>query len=239
MKMRRLVSLLFVVSSLAVAASAQVRVQAGSSFPTPKLAETGTAFLLVPQVQKELHIAPALASKISAAYMQSMRSMMPASKNGATKDPVARQKAFREGYKEVLKNQAKIVEMLNPAQKARLRQISIQQLGARAMVHPEIKPILKLTPDEERKINAILRDGTQLMLKSVQTTPGKTPSSADWKAKMSQFQSKQAEWRVKMIDLSLKVLTPAQRSQWQSLCGKPFTFDYSGLNMFRAPKGGK
>lgn len=225
MIMRRLVSFLFVVSSCATIASAQIRVQSsGGSFQTPGLAQTGSAYLMVPAVQKELKISPAVAAKITKAYQDGMQMMMPP--KGATKEAGDRRQAFQQGYKALLNNQSKIVAMLNPAQKSRLRQITIQQLGARGMLHPEVKPGLKLTADQDRKINAIVRDGSQMMFKGFQGGTGKT-SPSEMQARMKDFQAQQKEWRTKMLNLSLKVLTPAQRSQWQTLCGKPFTFDFS------------
>jgi|GEM_PF-2567628 len=224
--MRRFLSVAIFVSAVLSGASAQPRVQAGGTRFNTNLVDIGSSYLLAPSVQKELKIPPATAKKIQDKFMSSFAHMTP-NRSGQGSATADRAKMIQD----LRKSQAEIIGMLSPAQKSRLKQIVLQQMGASGMLHPEVKASLKITPDEERKINAIVRDGMQAMFAGLKgNTPG---GNTNYQQQVKEMQAKQNEWRIKMTNMALKELTPAQRSQWQAMCGKPFTLDYSGMaNMF-------
>lgn len=183
------------------------------------LLQAGSSYLMIPAVQKEIGLSPAVAKKMSDRMTAATKAMMAA----PPKDPAQRQKVVMERMKQVQAVQKENLKMLTPAQQTRLRQITIQQLGLSAMMMPEVKTALKLTLDQERKIGVIMRDGMQRLFSGMQGAS--TKNQADFQKRMQEFQKKQEKAKVEMIGNALKLMNPTQRAKWASLQGKPFKLD--------------
>jgi len=169
-------------------------------------------------VQKEIGLSPAMSKKIGDKITAATKAIM----TNPPKDPSQRQKVYMERIKKMQAVQKETVKMLTPAQQARLKQITIQQLGVTAMLMPEVKTALKLTPDQERKIGVIMRDGMQHLFAGMQ---GGSNSQADFQKRMQEFQKKQEKSKVEMIGNALKLMNSTQRTKWASMQGKPFKLD--------------
>jgi len=196
----------------------------GRSAANMSLLETGSGFLIFPSVQKELGMDPKVAKKISLDYQQGIQKMVAGMSAGRDKDPKARQAESMKLMEDVRKIQVQALGKLNAKQQERLKQIAVQQMGAGGLLHPEVKKSLNLTADQERKIGAIVRDGSMQMMSGAQPPKqGATPQ--DLQQRMQELNKKRAEWQVKMNLLSIKELKPDQQAKWKALQGKPFKLD--------------
>ncbi|MCC7231231.1 MAG: hypothetical protein IT203_12635, partial [Fimbriimonadaceae bacterium] len=174
----------------------------GRSAANMSLLETGSGFLIFPSVQKELGMDPKVAKKISLDYQQGIQKMVAGMSAGRDKDPKARQAESMKLMEDVRKIQVQALGKLNAKQQERLKQIAVQQMCAGGLLHPEVKKSLNLTADQERKIGAIVRDGSMQMMSGAQPPKqGATPQ--DLQQRMQELNKKRAEWQVKMNLLSI------------------------------------
>jgi hypothetical protein len=179
---------------------------------------------MMPQVQKELSLSPAVTKKVTDRYMALMKEFQGVASTSSAKNQQANMQAI---VKKSQQAQKEILGMLTPAQKTRLRQITIQQMGAGALAHPEMKKELGLSDEQARRITAIVKDGTTQMIKSMTTVK---PSADRGQAlrQAGEFAKKQEEWKSKMLKESLKGLNATQLAKWKAAQGKPFKLDMMG-----------
>lgn len=204
----------------------------------PNLLEAGAGYLMIPAVQKELGLSPGTAKQISNKYMSSMQGMTRPSANRSNPPSQAQAQAdFQERIKKMRKIQQDCIALLSPSQKARLKEITIQQLGATAFLNAEVKKAVGVTPPQEKKIGEIVKNGTMRMFSSLSGKGNQPRSSSDMQKRMAEFSKKQAEWQKKMLADSLKTLKPDQQAKWKAIQGKPFKLDM--MRAFSAmPRGG-
>jgi len=229
---------LILVSATSICA-ANAQMVAGGRASSQSVLEAGSGYLMLPAVQKELGLSEAVSKKISAKYMDAMRGLMSQQpQRGKTQDPKAQRAAFEAQFKKMKQAQLDNLALLTPAQKSRLKQITIQQIGAAGLLNPEIKKELNLTATQEQRINAIVRDGTMQAFASMRGPggPGGQAKPEDMRKRMAEFAKKQEEWRGKMLVESMKSLKPDQQAKWKAMQGKPFKIDMmGGMPMMRPP----
>lgn len=117
---------------------------------------------------------------------------------------------FREGAHQ---NVGQVVSaLLTPPQQARLGQIMLQQEGLFALLRPDVVARLELTPDQQKRAMATLEE-TQKRTEALQRKfegSGKVDEMRKEGARVRQEQEAKLE----------KLLTEAQRKEWEGLLGK-------------------
>jgi hypothetical protein len=118
-----------------------------------------------------------------------------------------RQKKFEE---RTAANRTAVAAILDPAQVKRLRQISLQQQGARALADSEVADALQLSSEQKQKIKTVLDDSGD---KAREAFQGGREGARE----------KMEALRKSSLDSAAAVLTDEQKSKWKELVGEPFT----------------
>ena len=119
---------------------------------------------------------------------------------------------FKEIQKLVRKMDESVAEILKPEQVKRLREISLQEQGIRALADPDIENELKMTEEQKQKIKGIFKETMKQRMELVSTGGG---NSEEAKKKM-------ADLRKSMEEKMQNVLTAEQKAKWKELTGEPF-----------------
>jgi Spy/CpxP family protein refolding chaperone len=175
----------------------------------------GPAFLLTQEsVQKELKLSDDQVKKIKDVGEKSREAF------GKLRDldREERTKKMQEINKETTKALSTI---LSKDQAKRLKEISLQRLGARAFSNAEVAKELNITDEQKKQIQDINAATREEMTKIRQGE-----GSREEKAK------KVAEYTKTVQAKLMKVLTDEQQKKWKTMTGKPFTGE------IRSPFGG-
>ncbi len=166
-------------------------------------------------VQKDLKLDLGQRNKLDNLHDQQVREIAEAvrqnrrNRNGALAEPQEKARA---------ETQAKIDELLTPEQKARLKQISLQLMGNRALFMSDVQAKVEITEPQKAQLTAI---------------------EAQQSAKINQLQTQVARRQVRSDDLPAMldtinketddsiaaVLSDAQKKSLQSLFGEKFKAD--------------
>jgi Spy/CpxP family protein refolding chaperone len=196
--MKRLVPLALALAVVALAAAA---VQAQG----PRPGGGGTLFLLTQKsVQEELKMSEEQVKKVSeleAKQREAFRDFRDLSRE-------ERQKKFQEMAKA---NEKAIGEILKPEQLKRVKQISLQRQGLRALGDPEVAEALKLTAEQKDKVKAVM-DETG---KEMRALFGAGLDRDEARKKMEEIR-KASEEKL------MTILTDEQKTKLKELQGEPF-----------------
>jgi len=182
-----------------------------------------------PGVQQELKISKPVADKIQAKITEgsmkllpAMGEMMKAAMSGKTPSPEETEKAMPAITKVFAQLQADCIANLNPAQRERLHELTLQAFGPKSLLDAKIGKSVGLTGAQAQRLQSELQTvsvsqmgGAKKMLQS----SGSNAAGARATAQSTMSKSRQAANAI--LD---KVLTPKQRAKWRALQGKPFTF---------------
>jgi len=119
----------------------------------------------------------------------------------------------------------KVDELLEPAQRKRLQQISIQQNGPRALDDPEVVAELGLSDEQKTKLAAADEENTKAFEKAVQES-----GQDDWRQRAGKL-TDDADKRL------LGVLDEKQQAAFEQMEGEEFDVDLSPL--FRNRRGNR
>jgi hypothetical protein len=126
-----------------------------------------------------------------------------------------REKKLSEHRKNALEKLAKnLKEVLQPDQRNRLRQVTLQQEGSFALGQEDVRKELKITPEQMKKFVAITHDlqsSVEPLVKQAQS--GGNPQEIH--PKIEQLRKDHA----RKLEA---VLTDVQKKQWQEMLGPPF-----------------
>jgi Spy/CpxP family protein refolding chaperone len=199
MTMKRLVPLAL---ALAVVAFAATAAQAQGGRPG---FGGGTLFLLTQKsVQEELKMSEDQVKKVTeleAKQREAFQGLRDLSRE-------ERQKKFQEMAKE---NEKAIGEILKEDQLKRVKQISLQQQGLRALGNPEVAGALKLSDEQKDKVKAIQDEAG----KEMRALFGAGLDRDEARKKMEEIRKATEE---KLTG----VLTDEQKTKWKELQGEPF-----------------
>lgn len=120
--------------------------------------------------------------------------------------------------KEATAANAKLAEILLPHQLKRLREISVQLRGTRALTDAEVATQLKLSDAQKQKLEDVMRQNSEAVWKLF-----REGNRDEAMAKMEALR-KEGEQKV------LAVLTPDQKAQFEKLKGEPFKMPEGGFS---------
>jgi Spy/CpxP family protein refolding chaperone len=215
--MKRLISLAIL---LAVAAAAMPQSRPGRTLYSGMMLKN-------PSIQNELKLTPAQRKQVKD-YMPGMYRMAPGKAPSAPKNAAEMQKQFRESMAKYEADERKILATLTPAQKARLKQISLQMHGISAVGIPEVAKEVGLTADQVAKVRAIEQTEMTAMRKLYPTpkaiTSRMSPEDArkrseEMMERMRKMQPQITAIRKNTEAQTMAILTPAQKQKWQKLLG--------------------
>jgi len=207
----------------------------------------GLGFLLqMPEVQTELKIDATQKELLEQLNMENRDKMRQLFQQGGfgrpgqggqggAPDPAARE-AMQKKMAAMQAEQSKAIgEVLDAKQMARLKQLSVQREGTRALGRAEVQDQLKLTPDQRQKVAAAFaseQQAMQAMFQSFRPQEGQPPSEEQ----RAEFGKKMQAARAAADAGALAVLTDTQKTQFKALQGAPFKFPEGG---FGGPGGGR
>jgi hypothetical protein len=174
--------------------------------------------LMIPEVQKEL--------KLEQAQIELLQGLQqrPQGQNGQRPDFRSMSPEEREKYFETRRaeQEKQVAQILKPEQVTRLKQLELQQAGIRVVDRSDVATALKLSADQRQKVDAALqaeRESSRALFESFRNGGNQaTPEQ-----RQQAFQ-KMREARTATDAKLNAILTDAQKKQFQSMQGAPFTF---------------
>jgi Spy/CpxP family protein refolding chaperone len=181
----------------------------------------GFGLLTIPEVQREINLTQQQWQQLQQVMAEQREQMMPLMQQMRDATPEQRRKLMEQMMQQW--DQA-LGKVLQPNQKARLRELQLQAEGPSALARPDVAKELNLNEEQKRTVSEILGQYRQKQMQLWQQagSPG-----TNRQAMMQQMQ----QLRQQMDKELLAVLTDQQQEQWKKMQGKPFQFP-------RAPFGG-
>lgn len=215
------------IKMLFVGASASMAMLATAQFggmPTPNTDYFPILFLN-PNVVKDLHLSPSVASQEQNLVIQMGMQMLPLAQS-MKKDPGRNSEAMKAAIKAYEDLERKSVAPLNPAQRARYHQLTLQYYGPAALAMPDTASRVGLTPPQREKIKELVAMSGRKMF-------GQLPQGSNQKP-MDRVNAMRKAGNAARVTLDRQVdalLTPAQRGKWRALQGPmlPGITDMGGL----------
>jgi len=164
-------------------------------------------------VQDELKVTAEQKTKIEQANQKAreeMQGRMEEMRGGG--DPQAMRDAMQKFQKD---QDAKVLAILDKEQQARLKEISIQLRGNRALLDADVQKELGLSPEQKQKIKRLQEQQQEQMQNMMEEMRGGGGDREGMREKMQQMQTKMTE------DLG-KILTPDQAEKFKQRGDKPF-----------------
>ena len=223
--------------STILASAAMTQGGPGGRAQQPSILNAGAGFLYAPAVHKELGLSPAVVKKIQDKLTAASKSMTNPPSRPNSQSSEARRVQFTKQLEAMQKVQNECLSLLTPAQKARLRQITIQQMGANSMLHPEVKKDLALNATQEKKVMELVQANFREMFPARAPSPNASSKPEDRSKMLQEMMKKQEAAKVKLEAQATKVLTPAQQAKWRAMKGKPFKMDMMGMMRSARPVG--
>jgi hypothetical protein len=122
----------------------------------------------------------------------------------------------------------KLDKILQPEQISRLKQIHMQADGSMALFDPEVVKALKITPEQQDKMTALLDDFQNAMIQK--STGYQTPNSGGGMAKIDGNMTKELGKQLN------DVLTEDQRAEFEKLKGPKADLGHSSFKMKNSSK---
>lgn len=189
--------------------------------------DTNPGFLQIPAVQKELHLSAGQIQKITAAVPQRGAPIQPG--GDIQKMMADRMKAMNA-----------TLALLNPAQKQRLKEITLQSYGGNAMQLPSVQKELGLSASQIKQISAatdkVAKERQAAMQNMGVMRPDQPQDPKAWQARIDKMRAENEKGRKEIAAAVDKTLTGAQKTKWKAMQGKPF--DLASLRMRRVGPGG-
>lgn len=176
--------------------------------------EYNPLLVINPKVQKELGLSPAKASQIQRAFFEEGGRFLSVLGNGSGKASLTPQERSRRMMAGVEHMESRLAGMLTPPQRVRLRQLTLQSLGASAALQPRVLVQLGLSEGQKGRLVSAVTDANQAVANRMRG--GINQGTI---VEMTRLQS---EAKTKGDRALLAILTPAQRTKWKTMLGRPF-----------------
>jgi Spy/CpxP family protein refolding chaperone len=184
----------------------------------------GGSLLENQSVQKELKLSDEQIKKVKD-ITQSIREKHREELDGLFKQgPQADREKMQEVFKAIREETTKaLADVLKPEQSKRLKEITLQDQGARAFNDEEVQKALKLSDEQKEKVKTINEDAAK---ERQQLFPrggggGAGGRRADPGA-FEEMQKKMAALNKETMEKVTAVLTDDQKKAWKDLTGEPF-----------------
>lgn len=198
--MRRMVLTLAVLAIVAAPATSQQRGRGGFGQQSPLM------LLAQKSVQEELKMTEEQVGKATEAVTKQREAMQGLGDLSQEERGKKMRELTQEGEKTVK-------EILKPEQATRLRQVSLQVQGGRALATPAVAKDLNLTDEQKQKVKDMLAESQEKIRDIFQN------AGDDREAAMKKIQELNKETSTKMIEM----LNDEQKTKWKEMTGKPFT----------------
>jgi len=207
---------------------------------------TSVELLGSPEVRKELGVSDEQTQQIEEAFAPLLE-LSGDSREAQNLTPDERQKRFEEFNKKGVAASKLVLEkvdqILNPQQRARLKQLWLQWRRASALTLPEVVEELGLTQEQQDKIREIRKAvENHLQPAAIRPPPGKPRFQDFSQTEREQWLNELRVLREKEQAETLAVLTDEQQTKFAEMKGKEFDFPYPmgranrrAVNARRAP----
>lgn len=186
--------------------------------------EYNPGLIFNPAVHKELKLSPAVASKLSNIVMSEGMKLLPMMSGGGS-SPAQQQKAAQAALQSFQAMQSKIAAALTPAQRKRLREITLQSIGPAAVLQPKVAASLGLSSGQKSRLQTSfskISAGAFSSLSAMKPPKaGQSPDPAAWKAQMKKLEAAQKQARARSDAALGAVLTAPQKAKWKAMLGRP------------------
>lgn len=176
--------------------------------------EYNPLLLINPKVQKELGVPPAKAAQLKKTFVDEGMRFLSSLGTGQGKAPLSTEERNRRMMAAVTHMETRLAAMLTPPQRVRLRQLTLQSIGASAALQPRVAAQLGLTANQRGRLTNAVGDANE----AVANRLGKGMSQSS----MVEMTRLQSEAKAQGNRALLAILTPAQRTKWRAMLGRPF-----------------
>jgi len=171
------------------------------------------ALLMNPAVQKDMKVSPATANKAMGVMMEVGAAFQRRAQANGTANQADMVAAFK-------KMQTKIAALLTPAQKVRLRQLTLQFVGPAAVLQKRVANELHLTGDQKLLFRAQIQTIYKNAFATYARPTGNAPDAAALQQRMGEVAKRQAQVKTLSEAALAKLLTPPQKAAWTKMLGK-------------------
>ena len=197
---------------LVVPAWAMAQFPGGIQLPT---VEYNPVLLINANVERELKMTPTMASKVQSTFMEEAMNVLPAMNTNSSKSAQQRTKAM---FTAIDHMQKRLAAMLTPAQRIRLRQLTLQSIGPASVLQPKVAAQLGLTASQKNTLSRSFARANQ----GLATGMAGHNSAEQWQGKLGEMARMQARSKALGQKSLVATLTPIQRAKWNAMLGKPF-----------------
>jgi Spy/CpxP family protein refolding chaperone len=113
-----------------------------------------------------------------------------------------------------------LAQILIPEQMERLRQITLQSMGVDALKLPQIIKRLRITAEQQTKIEGIAKQANDDLKRISPNGAGLGPG--EFQRTMAEYHKQVPKLLKKRTEDTIGVLTPEQRQKFEKMKGKPF-----------------
>ena len=206
-------SLRILAASAFLVASASVIAQFPSLANIPTV-EYNPLLFINPQVQKELRLSPTVASKLQTTFMQEAFKILPTLNGESSGKRLTEAERTKRTLAAIGVMEKRLAAMLTPVQKVRMRQLTLQSIGATAVLQPKVAATLGLSNGQKARLATSVSDANEGVAARM-----RGGMSAERMPELTRLQN---EAKAKANRSLLAILTPAQRTKWKAMLGKPF-----------------
>lgn len=195
--------------------------------------EYNPVLLMNPSVLNELHLSPAMKQKVNSTFMDEAMKLLPAITGGSSGKPPTPEQRRSIMMKGITHMQSTLAALLTPPQRTRLRQLTLQSIGPAAVLQPKVATALGLSSSQRSSLQTSLSAAnSKIASGNIAAT-----SQSNVNQKLQQMGRLQAEAKAAGERALSATLTPAQKTKWRSMLGKPFPLQGflgvgNGMSMF-------
>lgn len=222
-------TLVFAASAMAQPGGGRQRGQAGPGMGGPGGPGMGgpLQLLRLEQVQKEIELVDDQKAKLRELGEATARDMREAFSGMRDLNEEQRRERMEELRKKAQEREAelakKIEGILLPHQLKRLKEISVQVQGIRALNSAEVAKELGITDDQKAKMESIRREVTDQFAKMREEMQDLSPEQR--RERFREMGEKFRETQQQVEEKILNVLTPEQKEKFEALKGKKIDID--------------
>lgn len=180
--------------------------------------EYNPLLLINEAVQKELHLSPATASKVQSTFMSEAMQMVPAVTGGSSGKPPSEAQRRSMMMKGITHMQSALAALLTPPQRTRLRQLTLQSIGPSAVLQPKVSNALGLSSGQRSSLMSSLSAANAKITSGdiAVSSPNNVNNRLQQMGRLQEAAKAEGERALSVT------LTPAQKSRWRAMLGKPF-----------------